>query len=80
LSVETGIAMVAPMAVDTLAPTLAPIVGADAYVDCASEDCVLLCVYDAEVPLGRAIYFKALPLLKCMHTLSFLQKKFNKDS
>jgi len=61
--VETGMAMVAPMAVDTLTPT----VGAGACVDSACGDCVLLCVDDAEVPLGRVISFKALPHLKCMH-------------
>ena len=59
--VETGIAMVAPMAAHTLAPT----VGADAYIDCSCEnDCD-----DAEVPLlvDLVIVFKALLLLKCMH-------------
>jgi len=56
--------MVAPMAVDTLAPT----VGVDACVDCVcEEDCDDF--DDAKVPLlvGRAISFKALPLLKSMH-------------
>jgi len=61
--VETGMVMVTPMTVDTLAPT----VWANACVDCACENCALLCVDDAKVTLGRAIYFKALPLLKCMH-------------
>jgi len=40
--VETSITMVAPMAVDSLAPT----VGSDACVDCGCDDCD-----DAEVPL-----------------------------
>jgi len=58
ISVETDIAMVSSMAVDTFAPS----VGEDACVDCACE----LCVDDAEVPLGRAFFFffKVLPLLK----------------
>jgi hypothetical protein len=61
ISVETGIAMVAPMAVGTLAPT----VGADACVDYACEEDCDDCD-DAKLPLlvGRAISFKALPLLK----------------
>jgi len=40
ISVETGMAMVSLMTIDTLAPT----VGADACVDCACIDCALLCV------------------------------------
>jgi hypothetical protein len=73
ISVETGIAMVARMAVDTLSPT----VGADACVDCACENCD-----NAEVLLlaGRAISFKALSLLKYMHKQIFFQKKFTKGS
>jgi len=51
------------VAVDTFTPT----VGADACVDCAFEDCALLYVDDAEVPIERAISFKGLPPLKCMH-------------
>jgi len=57
------------LAVDALATT----VGADACVDCAfEEDCD-----DVEVPMlvGRAISFKALPLLKCMHKQTFFQKR-----
>jgi len=66
------------MAVDTLAPT----VGADACVDCACEDCAFVCEDDEEVPLllERAISFKVLPLLKCMHKQLFFHKKFTKDS
>ena len=75
ISVETGMAMAAPTAVDTLAPT----VGADSCVnyDC-EEDCD-----DAEAPLHVAlvIVFKALPLLKCMHKIQiFPQKKLTKNS
>jgi len=44
--VETSITMVAPMAVDSLAPT----VGSDACVDCACEEGCDDCD-DAEVPL-----------------------------
>ena len=56
------------MAIDTLAP----IVGADACVDCACEEDCDDCD-DAEVPLlvGLAITFKALSLLKCMHKQDF---------
>ena len=69
--VETGIVMVAPIAVDTLAPT----VWADTCVDCACEyDCDNC--EDTEVPLlvGRAISFKALSLLKCIHKQISFQK------
>jgi len=78
-----GIAMVTHMAVDTLAPT----VGVDACVDCSCEDDCDDCD-DAEVPLlvGRAISFKVLPLLKCIHRKSLLktviifQKYFHKNT
>jgi len=76
ISIETGIAMVAPMVVDTLAPT----VGADACVDYACEEDCDDCE-DAEVPLflHRAVSFKALPLLKCMHIqISFQTKVYQK--
>ena len=61
ISFETGTTMVAPMTVDTQAPT----VGANACVNYACEkdcdDCD-----DAESPLlvGLVMVFKALPLLK----------------
>jgi hypothetical protein len=70
ISVETGIAINAPMAVDTLAPT----VGADACVDCACEEDCDDCD-DAELPLlvGQAISFKVFQLFKCMHKKLFFQ-------
>jgi len=72
ISVETGFAMVAPITVDTLAPT----VGAYACVDCACEEDCDDCD-DAKVSLlvGRAISFKALPLIKCMHIKVFFLEK-----
>jgi len=72
--VENGIAMVAPMAVGTVAPT----VGADACVDCTCEDDF----DDAEVPLivGLVIVFKDLPLLKCIHKQEIFLKNFTKNS
>ena len=70
ISVETGIARVVPMGVDAVAPN----VGADPCVDYACEE---YCddYDDAKVPLlvGRAIIFKAFPLLKCMHRHVFFQ-------
>jgi len=61
--------MDAPMAIYTLAPV-------DACVDCACEEDCDDCD-DEEVPLlvGRAITFKALPLLKCMHKQEYFHKK-----
>nr|ABN08763.1 hypothetical protein MtrDRAFT_AC160012g21v2 [Medicago truncatula] len=77
ISVKTGFAMVASMAVDTLAST----VGADACMDCAcEEDCDDY--DDSKVPLlvGRAISFDALPLHKCMHKQVFFPEKVTKSS
>jgi hypothetical protein len=72
ISIETGIAMVAPTTVDTLAPT----VGANASVDCACEEDCNDCD-DIEAPLlvDLVIIFKALPLLKGKHTKEFFREK-----
>jgi len=71
-SVEIGIAMAAPTAVDTLAPT----VWEDACVNCACEEDCDDCD-DVEAPLlvDLVIIFKALPLLKCMHKQEFFREK-----
>jgi len=64
ISVETGMAMVAPTAVDTLAPTE----GADARINYAyEEDCDDCDDIETPVFVDLVIIFKALPLLKCMH-------------
>jgi hypothetical protein len=66
ISVETGIAMVTPKAVDTLAPTA----GADARVNCAcDEDCDDCDDIEATILTDLVIIFKALALLKCMHQI-----------
>ena len=73
-SVETGITIIASMAVDTLAPT----VGVDACMDCAfEEDCD-----DVEVPLlvGRAIFLRLYHFLNACTNKYFSRKQFTKDS
>jgi hypothetical protein len=61
ISVETGMAMVAPKAVGKLAPTA----WVDVCVICAyKEDCNDI---DAPVLADLVILFKALPLRKCKH-------------
>jgi len=65
---ETGIAIIAPTVVDTLAPT----VGADACVNYGCEEDCDDCD-DAEAPLlvGLVIIFKVLPLLNACTNKSF---------
>ena len=63
VSIVTGMAMVAPTVVDTLAPTE----GANTGVDCAcEEDCDDCDDIEAPVLADLVIIFKA--LLKCMQT------------
>jgi len=71
-------AMVAPTAVDTLAPTA----GADACVNCAcEEDCDDCDEIEAPILTDLVIVFKALPLLKCMHKMRiYPQIKFTENS
>ena len=64
ISVETDMAMVSPMVVDTVAPTK----GADTHVNCACDEVCDDCD-DIEAPIlvDLVIIFIVLPLLKCMH-------------
>jgi len=72
ISVETGIAMVAPTTIDTLAPT----VGTDVCVNCAcEEDCDDCDDVEATLLVDLIIVFKALPLHKCMHKQEFFPEK-----
>jgi len=64
ISVKTGMAMVAPKANGTLAPTA----GVDVCVLCGcEEDCNDCDDIEAPVLADLVILFKALPLRKCMH-------------
>jgi len=64
ISVETGMAVVAPKAVGTLKS----IAGMDVCVVCACEEVFNDCDdIEAPVLVDLVILFKALPLRKCMH-------------
>ena len=74
MSVETGMAMVAPQAVGTLAPTI----GVDVCVIFAfEEDCNDCDDIEELVLADLGILFKVLPLHKCMHKdVDFPQERF----